>query len=62
MNMRLISVTPDVHDVGSSASLEVPLSANRPVRTRFVYVTPFTTPVSPTLALGHRTVTPLGAR
>ncbi len=61
-NMRVISVTPDVHDVAISASLTVPTSASRPARSRFVYVTPFTTPVSPTLALGHRTVTPLGAR
>ena len=60
-NMKLMSVTPDVHDVAISASL-TNTSPRRPARSRFVYVTPFTTPVSPTLALGHRTVTPLGAR
>ena len=59
--MLFISVTPDVHDVVSSASLTAPTSATRPVRSRFVYVTPFTTPVSPTATLAQRTVTPLAA-
>ena len=59
LNMPLISVTPLVHDLASSASLEAALSSNRRCRSRFMYVTPLTTPVSPTAAVGQRTVTPL---
>ena len=59
LNMPLISVTPLVHDLASSASLEAALSSNRRCRSRFMYVTPLTTPVSPRVAMGQRTVTPL---
>ena len=62
LNMALISVTPDVHDMARSASSEVPTSSNRPARSRFVYVTPLTTPTSPTRASGQSTVTPLVSR
>ena len=61
LNMPLISVTPLVHDLASSASLEAALSSNRRCRSRFVYVMPLTTSLSPTWASGQRTVTPLVA-
>ena len=47
LNMPLISVTPLVHDLASSASLEAALSSSRRCRSRFVYSTPLTTPVLP---------------
>jgi len=58
------SVTPVVHDLASSTSSvgEAVTNAFRAARSRLVYVTPSTTPVSPTAAAGQSTVTPLSAR
>ena len=63
-NKADMSVTPEVQDVASSASFVglAVTNASSPARSRFVYVTPPTTPVSPTLAPGHMMVTPLAPR
>ena len=53
-NISLISVTLEVHDVPSSVHLDSSsTSANSPARSRLVYVTPSTSPVSPTCASGR---------
>ena len=46
LNKELMSVTPDVHDLASSASFQAPTRLRRPSRSRFVYVTPLTQPTS----------------
>ena len=62
MNMEFIFVTPVVQDVTRSASLAEPTSANRPARSRLVYVTQPRVNESPRATPGHFTVTPLVSR
>ena len=58
LSMLLIFLTPDVHTVSSSGhSVSSPASASSPSLSTLVYVTPSTTPVSPTSASAHRIVT-----
>ena len=58
LNSRDMSVTPVVQDLARLVASLFVTNVSKPALSRLVYFTPWTSPVSPTLALGHLMVSP----